>query len=470
MKLPKEIQKNSLLAFCESYNYITSPDKWTPEKLHFKICKLIQDAIENQKKIIISVPPQHGKSIIASVYSTIWYLLKYPKRSVAVVSYGSDLAESKSIEARNLAKEAIDPNLSKEVKSKKNWALSDSNTINFRARSVAGGITGARIDYLVLDDLIKNHKEAESKTYRDNLWSFVQSTLTTRLSKYGCVVAILTRWHTNDYASKLHEEWGWPLYNFPAICENPENDLLGRKLGEVACPILQPKEKILDDKKKLSDYVWASLYKGNPSERENSRIQRKWFKYYDEDISKEIAQKYNVYQVVDTAGTENETSDYFVCLTWAIVTSTVDGDIILTEQEVDRATKDNKELFKNIYILDILRKKLETTKHEETLKEQRSKWKPITQYVESAIFGLVIIQHAKKAGLPIEAVIADKSKFLRSEQIAVYYRNGRVFHPKNAKWLEIFEDEIINFGISEYDDQFDAVSYAGIITAKKVNL
>lgn len=459
--------RNSLFLFAFKYKHLTPPDEWNPEPLHAFICNRIQQAIQSGERIIISVPPQHGKSQIASVYAPIWYLSRNPKRNVALVSYSADLAEAKSVQARTLARASIDTTLSPEVKSRKNWALTGALDTSFRARGVGGGLTGHAIDLLILDDLIKNHEEAESKTHRDKIASYIESSLMTRLSKEAIVILILTRWHMDDYAVKLHRQWGWPMYNIPAICDDPDTDLLGRQKGEVAAPLLKPIGLIEGYKRDLSHYVFSALYQGKPTGHESARIRKDWFKYYPASEAQRIADRYNVYQTVDTSATDTERSAYFVVLTFAIVTKDSEGTIMWQQQDFDNAQRDKRELLKHIYLLDVLRQRFETTEHEEVLRIQREKWRPIYQYVEATTYGLNILQAAEKKGLPLKPLKADKSKFLRSEQIHVNYKNGQVWHPDKALWLEEFEEEIANFPVAAHDDQFDALAYAGIVAAGK---
>jgi predicted phage terminase large subunit-like protein len=393
-------------------------------------------------------------------------LLKYPKRNVALVSYSSTLAENKSVQAQALAVKAVGE-LHPDVQSRSDWSLRQALDVSFRARGLGGAITGNPVDLMILDDLIKSHEEAESAVFREKVWDYLDSTIATRFTKNAACIAILTRWHLDDYGSRLNKRWGWPIYNVPAICEKEETDPLGRKLGEVAAPLLKPKAMIEERKKNMSAYSFSALYQGNPTSQESTRIKREWFKYYPADKIDEIAKRYNVYQTVDTSGTANETSDYFVVLTFAFVTKTLDGEIIVESQDANRARAQGRELIRCIYVLDVFRQKFETTEHDSALQHCRERWRPIVQYVENKTFGLNIIQSAKKKSLPIEPIEADVSKFLRSERISVYYKNGRVFHPSEAPWLKDFEEEISTFPVAAYDDQFDCVSYAGIVADQK---
>jgi predicted phage terminase large subunit-like protein len=467
--LPENVLKNSLFAFCVEYSRFVPPDGFYPEPLHLFLCRTIQDAILNNKRIIITVPPQHGKSTFASVFAPIWYLYNNPNRNVILVSYAAELAEAKSVQARAVAREVF-PSLSVDVDSKKNWSLPNALDISFRARGVGGGITGSAGDLLLLDDLIKNHEEAESRAMRDKTWSFIESTVSTRLSNTSAVIAILTRWHLDDYASRLNKLWGWPIINIPAICVDPDNDPLQRQLGEVAAPRLKPLGFINKAKENLSNYVFSSLYQGDPRSSESSRFQRDWFKYYPASDMNMLAQSYNVYQTVDTSGKASDSSDYFVILTFVIVTQTVEGELILNSLQYEKAKKNNVELIQSIYIIDVMRQRFATTEHQAAMRIAREKWRPVVQYVEEAVYGLAIVQDAQQKGLAVEPLKADGSKYLRSEQISVMYRNGRVYHPDKADWLKLFEDELVDFPVGTHDDQVDCVSYAGIVASQKIKL
>lgn len=466
-EIPDIAAYNSLFAFCFKYRNLTPPDEWKPAPVHRQVCNLVQDAIENNKRIIICMPPQHGKSQICSIYAPAWYLWKNPDKNVALVTYSAELAEDKSIKARAVVKASFDRQLSSEAKSRKNWALTNAKDMSFRARGVGGGLTGNAVHFLILDDLIKNHEEAESATQRKKIWDYLESTITTRLSENAPVIAILTRWHMDDYATKLQKNWGWPLFNFPSICINSKTDLLDREEGDPLVPFLHSKESLMKTKNDLSTYVWNALYQGNPISSEAARIKREWFKYFNGGDIETIVGKYNIYQTVDTSGTDNEKSDYFVVITFALITKTLEGLIITDPNEFTRLQRQGVEFCSHIYVLDVLREKFVTVDHDAVLHLCREKWNPVCQYVENKTFGLNIIQSAQLRGLPVKPLEADVSKFLRSERIRFYYEKGRVWHLEDASWLEDFEEEITTFPVSEHDDQFDAISYVGIVAANK---
>ena len=470
----EQIQRSSLFAFALANKHIVPPNGWYPEALHLWLCNLCQSVIEQGRRAIICVPPQVGKSFIVSVFAPTWYLKNHPDARVGLITYGQDLADSKSKQVRALIQETYGRKLSKDSTAVSDWKLDGAYDTSFRARGISGGVTGNTIDgLLLLDDLIKNREEAENGDTRKKIMDDLESSIFTRLAEGTPVLGVMTRWHLDDYSKHLVERFGFEYYSIPALCVDPAKDLLGRSLGESIVPQLKSKEFFERVKSETSDYWWACLYQQNPQSREEARIKREWFKYFDESEIERVKNRYNIYQTVDTAASEKETADYFVILTFAIVTvNTATGQIMYQPSDLDRATAQKHELKKCIFILNVTRNHIATTEHERTLDLERQIWKPQTQYVEKAAFGLAIIQNAKLKGLPVRELEADRSKFIRSEQISVYYRDGRVYHPEGTQTKEMmatFENEITEFGIAAHDDQFDAVAYAGIV-ARKLNI
>lgn len=150
---------------------------------------------------------------------------------------------------------------------------------------IGGSITGQGADLMIIDDPIKNMKEAMSQTIRDNIWDEWEATLSTRLHDGASVIVIMTRWHEDDLIGRLlaRSPRKWVRLRLPAIAED-ENDLLNRKIGEPLCPELGFDEKWAEDKKaEVGSRTWASLYQQRPAPAGGSIFKREWVKYYVRD-------------------------------------------------------------------------------------------------------------------------------------------------------------------------------------------
>ena len=169
------------------------------------------------------MPPRHGKTESAVRMFVPWYLGRNPDRRVIVSTYGQELSDDHGRDVRRLMQSpayralfdvALDPST----------AARDAFDLAGRrggARFVGrgGAIVGRGAHLLVLDDLLKNREEADSPTVRESAWDFYASVLRTRLEPGGIVVAIGTRWHSDDYLGRLVELTGEPfhLLHFPAL-------------------------------------------------------------------------------------------------------------------------------------------------------------------------------------------------------------------------------------------------------------
>jgi len=377
-----------------------------------------------------------------------------PTKAVIYCTYGADLSLSKSVRARELFREIpYGEKLSRDQSSKSEWSQANLKGQYF-ALSVGGSVTGIGADYLILDDLIKNQQEAESSALREKVWDYWQYTLRTRLEPGASVVLIMTRWHYDDICSRLLKTGDWDHIKLPMEAE--ENDPLNREIGEPLWPKRFGKKEVEKIKSEVSQYVWSALYQQSPLLAEGQRFRLDNFRYFsmgdrsylyhkkqgDQGVFiniEVIKNECTVYQAIDTAGTEKKASDYFCCITYAVTPK------------------------KDILVLDVYREKAETTRHQDILRQQLSKWNPKFQAVENKSFGINIIQSAINQGLPIKSLKADVSKWVRSESIAVMYENHKVYHLTGAPWLLELEKELCEFDKGKHDDQVDCMSYAGIL-------
>ena len=317
---------------------------------------------------------------------------------------------------------------------------------------VGGPLTGKGCDLLLVDDPLKNSRDANSRTIRDSIGEWWESTAYTRLEPQGAAIITMTRWHEDDLAGRLEnsmEAGGeeWKIVKLPAEAE--EGDPMGRRPGEPLWPERFSSDDMLRIKRAIGGYYWTALYQQRPAPEEGSMFRREWFRYFrredgyyllfHEGRAKRVEASHCwVFQTCDPAATEKETSDYFVLSTWAV---TPDRDLLL---------------------LDVVRTRAETTKHLALLVAGRERWRPAFQGVEAQSFGLNILQSGRMAGLPLKPLKADHDKVSRARTVAARYEIGAVYHLSGAEWLGEFESELLAFPRGGHDDQVDTASYAGI--------
>ena len=399
---------------------------------------VLLDAVAKKKRrIIINMPPRHGKSELVCKYFPVWLLGNYPDRKVIITMHSSDLANKYGGWTRDLfvefGQKLFGLTVSKSTKSKSSWEVAGHRG-GLEAHGWKGSITGKGADLLIIDDLIKNHEEAYSTTYRESMKNWFASTAFSRLSPNAIVIVIMTRWHYDDVAGYLIETFPdmWEVINFPAIAET--NDVLDRKPGDLLW-----KERFdqvyIDEQKLIQGAFFTSLYQQKPVVTNSVIFNPKNWDYYTER-PKEMRKKLDfVIQVWDTAFKENENNDYSVCLTIGI----------------------DKNYY---YLLDVFREKINFNLLESKAVELYKIWQPDQLCIEDGGSGQSLIQVLPyHYSIPVKP-IKPMNKVVRAHMVSSPLENRETLLPKNASWITDFINELARFPSGKHDDQVDVFTIA----------
>lgn len=272
-------------------------------------------------RLMIFIPPQHGKSTIASRNFPGWFMGLLPDSRIILTSYGESLATTHSRYIRDqivderfqaifgLKSDKIVPvDLSSDSRSTENWDLARPYRGGVKAAGVGGGITGLPAHLFIIDDPFKNREEAESDSRRDLVDDWFKSAARTRLRPNAAVVIFHTRWHPDDLAGRLlrrmvsdplASQWdvvcmpGLALDSYPTSIEEqrkrmrdgiylPLTDPLGRKPGEALCPEWYDRDWLLSTRADMGLYDFESLYQQQPYLMQGNMFQRDWFTVVDQ--------------------------------------------------------------------------------------------------------------------------------------------------------------------------------------------
>ena len=321
------------------YMELTTHGRWKHARHLDLLCEYLQ-VVENGEidRLIITMPPRHGKSMTVTESFPSWFIGRDPERRVIEVSYGSDLAQrfgrSNRKKIDEFGTEIFNIQISRDNASVTNWSI-EGHSGGMISTGIGGSITGQGADLLIIDDPIKNRKEAESLTYRESVWAEWVDTLSTRLHPNGRVIVIMTRWHEDDLAGRLlNQSTRWELVNLPAIAEG--DDILGREIGEPLWPEHGFNKDWYEEKKTQSGTrSWASLYQGHPAPLEGNLFKSLMFKYFTvknncyivNDKVYEIG-SCRIFQTCDVAGSKKASADYFVLGTFALCPG---GELLVLE-------------------------------------------------------------------------------------------------------------------------------------------
>ena len=286
--------KRKLVNHCEAID-----KSYKASWFHEYLCEILEQAFIKVKngesvRIILEVPPRHGKSQTTTVLFPSWVFGQQPDWPIMISSYASDLAEdfgqkTRDIMASENYQSIWNTRLKEDTKAKGRWMTQNGGV--YTAVGVGGAITGRGFKIGIIDDPFKNRKEADSELIRDNVWKWYKSTFYTRQEGITAIIVIMTRWHIDDLVGRLEEEQSqledagvkihdkWKIIRFPAIAEEEEEmRMKGEPLWEERFPL--PVLKNIENN--IGIMEWQSLYQQKPLASELMEFKQEYFKYFEE--------------------------------------------------------------------------------------------------------------------------------------------------------------------------------------------
>ena len=233
-------------------------------------------------RLMVFMPPRHGKSEYCSHRVPAWSLSNYPDKNVIVSGYGQDFAQEWGRKVRNTITEhsgQLGVKVASDSSSASRWGI-DKHGGQMYAVGIGGALTGRGGYLLVCDDPIKNEQEARSEVYRERNWDWWRNVFTTRLEPNGKILLIMTRWHDDDLAGRLikQERNRWSILNLAALAER--EDELGRAEGEALWPDRYDVEALEAQRESMGDIDFTALYQGRPSLEQGNIIKYEWWNWY----------------------------------------------------------------------------------------------------------------------------------------------------------------------------------------------
>ena len=383
-------------------------------------------------KCAFTVPPQHRKS--QSVLHAVAYWLKAnPALRIIYASYNQRFAERQVMYAHDYC-ERIGVQSDPRMANRADWKTLQGGGIIARGRS--SGVTGEAGDIVVIDDLFKDRKEAESKIIRDDAWNFFTDVVETRTHNGSSVIVFFTRWHEDDTIGRLMKHMPeFEVLRIPALADGLDAngkeaapDPLGRELGD---PLL-PEQKSKEALERLRDNpatrrTCLSLYQGLPRD-DKTRIFGD-VHYYDE-LPKE---GYRVVCGMDGAYTESSNADHSVFGRGRFA----NGKLYLEHVHFDKTTADR--FFKAIKPM---------------AGGHRIRWRG--SGTEKGV-----AQMAVADGVPLDFETTNTNKLANNSTVAKEWNDGNVLlpnpekFPAAAEWIELLLEQTVVFtGLNDPEDDF----------------
>jgi predicted phage terminase large subunit-like protein len=419
--------------------------------------KVLQRVADDElKRVMVFMPPRLGKSEQVSRLFSAYYVYRYPERWVGLASYGDKLAGTLSRRARQNFITA-GGTISAESRSVTHWETASGG--GMWSSGVAGAQTGKGFDLGIIDDPLKDRKQADSLLIRANQREWYSEVFATREEPDAAQLIVLTRWHMDDLAGWLLERehdpetaQGWHIVNFPAEAEQPpewpasctvEPDW--RAPGEPICLERLPDEKMRQAKGFARS--WAALYQQRPRPKEGSLFRYDWFEIVDAAPAEARRVRY-----WDTAGTE------------------AGGDFTAGVKMSRNGTG-------VIYVEDVVRGQWSPHHRDSHIRRTADgDGRPVTVWLESeaGVMGKERTQETIRqlAGYVVHSERPTGPKELRAEPLAAQMEAGNVRIVRGA-WNQAFIDELVNFGPGcMHDDQVDAAAgaFAKLAVSRRVGV
>lgn len=313
--------RDSLLEFTE-YTKPSYHAGW----FHRVVCSIFERFLANviagtRPRVILSAPPQHGKSEIVSRRFPTWALGRHPHLRFVCASYNTDWAESLSMDRIRIFDTPAFREVFPDCQFTRLRAADMIETAagGFQlAKGVGAGITGRSADIGILDDPIKGYTEAMSESYRNTLHNWYRTDFYSRLQKGAGVIAMMTRWNEDDLIGRLMDEMEdggdqWEVYNFPAIAEQDEEF---RKEGEPLAEERYDMRALNAIKVVQGSYAWNALYQGHPSPAEGLMLRRDCWRYFERENLPQFEQ---IIVSLDCAFKAAADSDHVAAHVWGFV-------------------------------------------------------------------------------------------------------------------------------------------------------
>ena len=410
---------------------------------HKRIAAALDRVITGEcKRLMIAMPPRHGKSQMGSYLFPAYVMGKRPQSKLIVGSHTAELAQRFGRMIRNLVEDTKyqelfpDVGLAADSKAAGRWNTKSGGEAFFIGKG--GAMTGRGGDIVILDDIL-DEQDALSETAMENTWEWYTSGPRQRLQPNGAIIVINTRWKTDDLSGRLLKQQGqlksdqWEILEFPAIL--PSNKPLW------------PGYWTLDELEKVKVSIglkkWNAQWQQQPTNDEGAILKRDWWRkwrYEEPPACEYIIQSY------DTAYSKKETADFSVISTWGVFTPDADSG-------------------PNLILLNVKRGRWDFPELKRIARDEYRYWNPDNVLIEAKATGTPLQQELRRVGIPVTTYSpggrrTGQDKIARANAVAPLLESGMIWYPETQGWAEEMVEECAAFPNGSNDDQVDSAVMA----------
>lgn len=496
--LERELARRSLIEFIKRFN-----PNYEAGWVHEDICRRLKkflNAMEagQSPRLMLFMPPRHGKSMIASHNFPAWALGQYPEYEIIAASYGSSLPNKFSRQVRAFLRDKKYKLLFPETKldptneNVEGWSTTKGG--GYIPAGVGGGITGKGAHIFIVDDPIKDAEEADSETIRQNIWDWWGSTAYTRLAPNAGVLVIQTRWHDDDlsgrmimqmreelreageikdmnleagmdeteaqerYDQMLREIDQWEIIDYPAIATQDEylnrDGTVTDKPADEGSKFLRFKDEALHPqrfdrtrlmkvKRTLQPRHWSALYQQNPVPDEGMFFTKNMIKL---DLKPEF-------------------SRFPICMAWDLAVGQKQ------QNDFTVGTVGCLDYYDRLIVLEVIRAKMNIHQTAEAILGLYDKYNRMVQ--GNPVIGIEQGQLSLALGPHMDKVMDEQrlfpsfddtlkpinDKIHRAGPLQGRMQQGKVVFAKDEPWVEDVQHELLRFPGGVHDDIVDSLAW-----------
>ncbi len=310
----------------------------------------------------------------------------------------------------------------------KEVTLPNGGMVQVRSADEPHRLRGAGLDFVVVDEAAFCKEETWTEALRPALTDKLGRALIISTPKGGNWFRSL--WEKAERRDDW-DRWQYPTTSNPYIPE-----------GEVEVAALE-----------LPSLVWRQEYLAEFVDAQGARYKPEWLRYFTPTMRDGLT------WLQRPDGSE---IDYRECTRFC----TVDLAASL-KSSADYTVVCSVACFKgDMFVLDMVRKRMEGPDIVPAIRDQMQRHDLRVAHIESSGFQLALVQEARRDGLPVKELRADRDKVARSLPLEARMEHGGVWFPKDAPWLPDLERELLAFPVGEHDDQVDTLAYAAAVMSQ----